>query len=883
MNQTNSPHAESRDLLLAIAEATGDAIFAKDRQGRLIFANPATLALIGKPLDAVLGRTDLEFLQDMDAARRVMANDARIMDSGVAEDLEETVPLLDGSHRIWFSRKLPYRDATGQVVGLLGVSRDITDRKNAEEGARRSRDELARVIASINDGLLVMDRQWRYTFVSERAAQLVGMRREDMIGQVVWELFPHAKGTRFHAFYHLAMETQQSQQFEEYYPEPLDLWLECRCFPGPDSLTVYFHDVSDRRQATEAAAEHKRKLDAALIAGEIGTFEWDISNQRMGGDENFRRMFGVPLDERGEAPLSDYTAVIHPQDRGRVDECIALTVETGADFEIEYRVIAGGRERWLLVRAKPERDAAGRVKRAAGVCLDISGRKQAEEGLRRSELRWNTAIEAFNEGAIIATEDEQVIYWNPAAQRLHGFTRADEGIEPLEETPNTFELWLPDRSHKLALDEWPMRRIKRGETVRDLELRLRRPGQGWERYVSYSGSLVETATGERLIFLSVHDLTEQHRAQEAAEAASKAKDHLLAVVSHELRTPLNPVLAITSYLQGKPDLPDDLREDIAMIRRNIEHEARIVDDLLSVTRLSRGKIVLHPEVIDLHALVRGVAAQFQAQMEAKALTLQLALKARVHHAWADPGRMQQVLANLLDNAIKFTPDDGEIAVRTIAMDDGRIRVEVADTGVGIGADVLPRLFVPFEQGETDTTRRHGGLGLGLVIAKGIMDLHGGTVAAYSQGPGKGATFALELASIAAPPERAVSTPPPSLETSGGCRILLVEDHADTLRMMQKLLAGLGYGVLTATSVADALQRVADNEFDVLISDIGLPDGSGLDVMQALRRHGDKHGIALSGYGNEEDIARSRDAGFAEHLVKPVDFETLDAAIRRLCD
>jgi PAS domain S-box-containing protein len=263
----------------------------------------------------------------------------------------------------------------------------------------------------------------------------------------------------------------------------------------------------------------RRRLDSALLAGEVGTFEWDIIRQRVWGDGNFARMFGIVLDrdgvDAGTAPLDRYIEAIHPDDREHMRAAVARTVEHGADYEVEYRVLTPGGVRGLLVRAKPEKDETGRVAFAYGVCLDITDRLRAQELLRQGEDRWNAAIETLEVGVILASDDEQVIYWNPAARRLHGFTSAVDGIGPLSETPITFELWTPDASHLLELDEWPMRRIKRGEMVRHLELRLRRQDQGWEKYVSYSGAMVQTASGERLIFLSVHDLTERIRAEEA--------------------------------------------------------------------------------------------------------------------------------------------------------------------------------------------------------------------------------------------------------------------------------------------------------------------------------------------------------------------------------
>jgi len=229
--------------------------------------------------------------------------------------------------------------------------------------------------------------------------------------------------------------------------------------------------------------------------------------------------------------------------------------------------------------------------------------------------------------------------------------------------------------------------------------------------------------------------------------------------------------------------------------------------------------------------------------------------------------------------VKFTPEGGQISIRS-ANDDGHLKVEITDTGVGIPPEVLPRIFNAFEQGEKTTTRFFGGLGLGLSIAKAIVDLHHGSLTVSSEGKDKGATFTLELATVTAEPEPSPPSPGALTPSQQSLNILLVDDHVDTLQTLTKLLRRLGYTVATATSVRTALDLAAKESFDLLISDLGLPDGSGLDITRQVRKLYALHGIALSGYGTEEDIRQSQDAGFAEHLIKPVSFAALREAIQQ---
>lgn len=383
------------------------------------------------------------------------------------------------------------------------------------------------------------------------------------------------------------------------------------------------------------------------------------------------------------------------------------------------------------------------------------------------------------------------------------------------------------------------------------------------------------------------------KAREAAEAANHAKDRFLAMLSHELRTPLTPVINTVQELEDAGDLPPDLRAAIAMIRRNVELEARLIDDLLDLTRISKGKVQLRLEIVDAHALIATALDICGDDIRAKQLKITTGLEATAHYLHADAARLHQVIWNLLKNAVKFTPAGGSITIRSSNPVPGSVRFEVADTGMGIPSEAQPKIFDAFEQGSRASL---GGLGLGLAITKAIVDLHAGRIEVASPGPGHGSTFTLELATVAAAEPPAPMATSREVEgghqpagengpvkSSAGPRVLLVDDHADTLRSMDRLLRSRGYRVCTAPSVAGALAAAANQSFELLISDVGLPDGSGMDLMRELRlRHGETlRGIALSGYGMEEDIARSRDAGFDDHLTKPVDMVTLEVAMARM--
>ncbi len=384
---------------------------------------------------------------------------------------------------------------------------------------------------------------------------------------------------------------------------------------------------------------------------------------------------------------------------------------------------------------------------------------------------------------------------------------------------------------------------------------------------------------------------ELSHAKHEVEAASRAKDRFLATLSHELRTPLTPILAVVSRLEADPRLEDELRAEIVRVRRNVELEARLIDDLLDLTRIEQGKLELDRQVHDVGALLEQ-AIQICCGEESRAgrLRVETDVAPGLPAVAADGARLTQVIWNLLNNAVKFTPEGGTIRVRARCEPAGRGRaelvIEIEDTGIGIDPEVLPRLFDAFEQGDPGITRRFGGLGLGLAISHAIMEMHGGGLAAASAGPGQGATFTLRLpvgeglAAVGGVAPTADLTMGEPEAPARPLAILLVEDHTDTAEAMTDLLGMMGHRVTAVGTAAAALAEAGKGvPFDLVVSDLGLPDRSGLDLMRDLvARHG-LPGIALSGYGMEEDVRQSREAGFGRHLTKPVPLHTLEQAIQ----
>jgi len=422
------------------------------------------------------------------------------------------------------------------------------------------------------------------------------------------------------------------------------------------------------------------------------------------------------------------------------------------------------------------------------------------------------------------------------------------------------------------------------------ELSLRNTA-GHETFVRIQSVVSRREKDETDFYLTLTDLTERREIEQKlelqrvlAEAAVTSKQLFFGMLSHELRTPLTPLVALLEDLAVEPGRSAEDLAALAIMRRNLDLETHLIDDLLDLTRVTSGKLQVHRETTDVHLCLRRAIGICQAQIDAKELQLAFEPRAPRHFVEADASRLQQIFWNLIKNAVKFTPAGGRIAIETRCDEASRLTIEFRDTGIGIDSWALLHLFEPFFQAQHSLRQRVGGLGLGLAICKAITEAHGGTITANSAGLGKGATFRLELATV----EPNAKLPGPAADASAQARredlrLLLVEDHDDTREVLARLLSRRGYKVEVARSAQEARSLSSGKTFDLLVSDIALPDATGCELLKEL---GSKHrvrGIAMSGFGSDADLAQSRAAGFLEHLVKPIDATALDSAIQRLVE
>ena len=525
--------------------------------------------------------------------------------------------------------------------------------------------------------------------------------------------------------------------------------------------------------------------------------------------------------------------------------------------------------------------------------------RAANEALIEQTKLLNLIVTSMGDGLLVVDRDGAALLSNPALRRMLGLKEKENVPKNCARDCGFFRI---DKVTPIAAEEAPTSRAVAGEHIDEDEIFIRHGAnlEGSWAHVTARALRDEQGTihGAVAVF---HDITAHKRSAEQqqnllrerearaeAEAANRAKDRFLAVLGHELRTPLTPVLAGVELLEQKINSNGEFKGTIEIIRRNIELEARLIDDILDLTAIAKGKINLDIGTVDIHSAVRCALDIFKTEIAHKKLRVHTNLAAVEHYARADDSRLMQVFWNVIKNAIKFTPEGGAIHIESVN-DAGKLIVRVSDNGIGIEPELLPRIFDSFEQGVRRVQAGQGGLGLGLAISRAIIEAHQGEVEASSPGKNRGTMVTISLATIAMPAsvKEEEGKPASSVVPSIGdgqrarLRILLVDDHTDTVVTLGALLRNLGYEVACAETVKQALQLAKESKFDLLVSDIGLPDGSGHDLMQQIRAQQSIAGIALSGFGMEDDLEKSRAVGFREHLIKPINVDRLQATLREI--
>ncbi|HYF42389.1 MAG TPA: response regulator [Ramlibacter sp.] len=637
----------------------------------------------------------------------------------------------------------------------------------------------------------------------------------------------------------------------------------------------------------EAEGTHRQSLGVLLL--EDSRFDAELLREALLGVYPRARL-EVVRDEPGFASalaaggwdliLSDYEI---PGFSGEQALQLARSASADTPFIFVSGVIGEDNAVEMLKRGATDYVSKGRlarlplvIDRALREVAQRRARDEARVQLREANDTYARVVDSLRNYAVILLDAAGFIRtWNRAAHDIFGFRRdevvglsAELLFTPEDREAGTFAAEMRDalRHGKADDDRWLVRR----DGLRLWAEGVLMPLYNEQRRHSGYCKIVRDATAD------YRDAQALRLAKEEAERASRAKDRFLAVLSHELRTPLAPIATAAHLLEKSVPVPEKYRGLLPMIQRNVALEARLIDDLLDLTSISAGKVSLRPQPVDMHQLVRVVLDMLDGSIRDKSLRVVMDLAAPAATVMADEARMQQVLWNLLRNAIKFTPAQGRIAVRT-QVQSGQWVLQCTDSGIGIAPEALPRIFSAFEQADREVAQRYGGLGLGLAIARGLVAEHKGELTAESAGRDLGATFTLRL-KLHAPAQDAASQGQGAAAAGQdhGWRVLLVEDNPDAAETIVMCLEAYGWRVTHAATCAAALRTAAEGEFDVVLTDLGLPDGSGIDIGRQLSARVPV--VALSGYGAPPDLKQSAMAGFSGHLTKPADPQTVHAAL-----
>jgi PAS domain S-box-containing protein len=651
--------------------------------------------------------------------------------------------------------------------------------------------------------------------------------------------------------------------------------------------------MSQPSHATTEDAERLRVTLASIGDGVIST------------DDHGRVAFVNPVaealtgwketDARGK-PLSEVFRIVNELTGLPAENPVERVLREGITLGLANHtmlIARDGRATAIDDSAAPIRDAQGNIRGVVFVFRNVTERRKLEVAAGRLAA----IVESSDDGIISKSLDGIITTWNASAERIFGYAATEAIGQPIS--------ILAPKDH---LDEMPdiLARIRRGQRIDHFEtIRCRKDGT--RIHVSVSISPIRNEHNEVIgASKTVRDITERLRAEEQlqalllaeqsaraeAERANRMKDEFLATVSHEIRTPLNAILGWAHLLRTGQLTTSETQEALDIIERNTRDQARIIEDILDMSRIVSGKIALDFGPVELQSVIEAALATVRPAAEAKGIILDSELDSTTGPVLGDAGRLQQVVWNILSNAIKFTPKAGRVELR-LSRVGSNIVTSITDTGVGIGSDLLPYVFDRFRQADSSSRRIHGGLGLGLAIAKQLVDLHGGQITVSSSGEGKGSRFVVALPvralqSEPEPNENAVapfqpSAPSPSLLN---LTVLVVDDDNDSLRLVQRLLMSQGAAVVTASSAGEAFDLLREYRPHVLISDIGMPNEDGYDLMKRVRsldsaEGGDTPAAALTAFARSEDRTRALLAGYQTHVVKPVDPSELIAVVAAL--
>ncbi|HEY9862395.1 MAG TPA: PAS domain S-box protein [Candidatus Obscuribacterales bacterium] len=802
-----------------------------------------------------------------------------------------------------------------------GLLLDISDRKQAQQELQQALQTLQTIVAASPLPIIVIQPNLTVQLWNPAAAQVFGWSETEVLGQLLPIVPPEkqeecrllreavVRGEVFFGVETYRHKRDGSSVVLSISAAPLYSKSGSQDSGSVDTILLILQDITERQQAEQALRESEEWARLAIQVGRLGGWRLHLDTNLVEMDERMREIWGEPKDTV-MVPLPKVIERMHPDDRERVTSAVsdAIAPQSLGTYEIEYRIVWNdGTERWVSANGQVQFEGEGKLRQPIdffGTAIDITERmrgenerKQAEEALRNSAQRLSVALTAAKLGDWSWDAATDIVTFSEQAAEVFGIPSGPY----MTWTQMQTLLHVEDRDRTRLQVE----RAIAEHSDYDVEYRVIHP-DGTQRWVAAKGRAQYDSSGQVLGMLGVvQDITHRKQAEaererllvreqvarEEAETANRIKDEFLAVLSHELRSPLNPILGWAKLLRSRKLDEKTVDRALETIERNAALQTQLIGDLLDVSRILQGKLSLNIAPVDLAATITAAMETVRLAAEAKSIQIHTLFDGDIRRIAGDSARLQQVIWNLLSNAVKFTPEGGKVNIQ-LQYVGSHAQITVSDTGKGISPDFLPYVFDYFRQADSATTRKFGGLGLGLAIVRYLVELHGGTIKVESLGEGQGATFTVWLplmkqaALVDQNPVNAltdVATTSPLM----GWRILLVDDDSDTRDYLTFVLEQAGATVSVATSAAEALQALGRSIPNILLSDIGMPEMDGYTLMRQIRSRPPEQGgeivaIALTAYAGEMNQQQALSAGFQQHLAKPVEPEILLQTITSLC-
>jgi PAS domain S-box-containing protein len=904
MRRERSLHAEvqgAKAQLETVLASINDQFLVLDHEWRYIYLSDRVVEVVGKSREELLGKCIWDLFPET-----VNTQFYWELQRALAEQQLVQFEYFYAPWQRWFENRV-YPSTAG--VSILVT--DITDRKRAEEGLQRSNQTLQTLLDACPVAITFFDPQGIVQLWNRSAERIFGWRAEEAIGQFM-PTVPH----RSQAFLHSIQTVLSGQSLDGFEAQhqrkdgqmiDLEIWanLTYDAEGNPGCLGIAW-DITERKQAEAVlrASEERYRLLVTTTTAVVWTTNAEggfVSTQ-----PSWEAYTGQSWQEYAGW---GWLEMFHLDDREALKACWEGAVASRSYYEAEGRLWHADSQqyRYIVARAVPLLNADGSVREWIGMDTDIHDRKQAEEALRQSEEQYRAIYNQVLVGISQADLTGKIIETNERFCEIVG--RSSEEL---------LSLHMQDITHPddLPRDLVLFQQMLENGTSFEIEKRYIRP-DGSQVWVRNYVSLISDANGQPKCGVAVtEDITEQKQAEiereqlltrekaarEEAETANRIKDEFLAVLSHELRSPLNPILGWSRLLQTQKFNAQETQQALATIERNAKLQTQLIEDLLDVSRILRGKLVLNITAVSLISMIEAALETVRVAIDAKGIHIQKIFNLDPDQVVGDAARLQQVVWNLLSNAVKFTPAGGQVEIRLeqVGQSVGEAsslpsasisspspsstyaQIQVRDTGKGISPQFLPYVFDYFRQEDGTITRKFGGLGLGLAIVRHITELHGGTVSVESPGEGLGATFTVQLpllkdASNGMKDEDGFDSsliPHPSPSSLAGIRVLAVDDDADIRMLLEFILQQTGAEVRVVTSATEALQQLEAFSPKVLISDIGMPDFDGYMLMREIKNlqpaQTEILAIALTAYAGEIDQQQAIAAGFQMHLAKPVE-------------